>query len=93
MKSNQIREIVKQIKSHVTEGKDLSKFSEFKEKYPKLFAMLVENGKYDDMMNYMLESLEKVENGQVEREEMDKEVGGHLAKEYIYPNIDMTKET
>lgn len=68
----------------------------FNNKYPRLFNMMME--RYDDkefmqILNKMIESMEQVHDGLYTQEEMDKKIGFDLARQFVYPNLDMTSET
>jgi hypothetical protein len=69
------------------------KYKKFIEDYPKLFVMIVENSPgYMEILNRMFEGAKLIEDGDSTQDDMDKVVGLELAKEYVYPIIDMTKE-
>lgn len=93
---DEVKKTVMEISQHVKNGTnedDLKKsYAQFVEQYPSLFKMVIENGNYMEILNRMLDAAKRVEKGEYTVEEMDKIVGEELAKEYIYPNIDMSKE-
>tara|TARA_B100001121_G_scaffold308569_1_gene332990 strand:+ start:6048 stop:6401 length:354 start_codon:yes stop_codon:yes gene_type:complete len=63
--------------------------------YPFLVSQIC-SGKDLDKLEYMLNSLEQVENGNSSKDEMDKVVGERLADEYIKPldkPIDSSKDS
>jgi hypothetical protein len=92
-----ILENVNNISQDIQRGKSKKfledKYSEFKESSPSIFKMVLENPPgFMDGFQRMVEAAVLVKTGQVSQEEMDKKVGLELAKEFIYPNIDMSKE-
>lgn len=93
---DEVKKTVLEISEYVKNGiqeEDLKKsYSEFVEQYPSLFKMVIENGAYMEILNRMIDAAKRVEKGDYTIEEMDKVVGEELAKEYIYPHIDMSKE-
>ena len=71
-----------------------ARFSDLKEDSPRIFEMVLENSPgYFEILSRMVNAANQVRNGEVSQEEMDKKVGLELAKEYVYPHIDMSKET
>lgn len=87
-----VLEIAEYLKNGIEE-KDLRKtYKDWIELYPSLFKMVIEGGDYIPILDRMIDAAKMVENGQYTQEAMDKTVGEELAKEYIYPNIDMSKE-
>lgn len=70
-----------------------TKYSEFIKLRPRLYKMITETHDYVETLNRMTQAVKLVENGTVSQEEMDKTVGFELAKVYVYPVIDMDKET
>lgn len=87
-----VLEISEYVKNGIDEAEIRGKFPDFHSTYPKLFKVVIENGNYMDGLDRMIEAAKVVERGEISIEEMDKKVGFELAKEYIYPNIDMSKE-
>lgn len=96
-------ELIKKTVLEIEMDKDFGKSIEYlKDKYadflvncPELFKIIVESKnrlEYRPTLNRMLEASFLVENGHTDLEDMDKLVGQELAKEYIYPIIDMEKE-
>lgn len=92
-----VKDNIKRMKYQVRNGVSTSSiekdFSEFKTSYPKLYAMILEDGDYDHILDALLEAADAVKSGETTQEEMDKTVGFKLAQKYVYPNIDMHKET
>ena len=68
------------------------KFADFKSTHPRLYAMILENGNYDDELDAFLEAARTVEAGGVTQDEMDKTIGYKMAQKYVYPKLDMRKE-
>jgi hypothetical protein len=88
-----IKEVAEYVKNGIDEG-DLRKYyPDFCIQYPTLFKMIIQNGDHSNILDRMLDAAKIVESGESTIEDMDKEVGLELAKKYIYPHIDMTKET
>lgn len=71
------------------------RYENFNKNYPRLFTMIADNLQEDymDILNKMLASVEQVQDGLYTQEEMDKKIGFDLAKHFVYPNIDMSRET
>jgi glucose-6-phosphate dehydrogenase assembly protein OpcA len=69
-------------------------YADLKESTPHIFDMVVENkpGSFE-ILERMVGAAMLVKTGKKTQDEMDKTVGFELAKEYVYPNIDMSKET
>lgn len=93
---NQVKKTVVEISEYVKNGLEeeeiKNKYSDFVKQYPTLFMMIVENGNYMEIFDKMIEAAKTVQTGQVTAEEMDKRIGYDLAREYIYPHIDMKRE-
>jgi hypothetical protein len=70
-----------------------SKYSEFIKLRPRLYNMITETNDYHQILARMTGAVKLVQSGSVSQEEMDKTVGFELAKKYVYPVIDMDKET
>lgn len=87
-----IGEITKDMGSQMSKGVLDEKYTDFKTSHKHLYCMITETSNYHFMLNKFLEDAERVENKEVELTEMDKIVGLDLAKKYVYPNIDMSKE-
>jgi hypothetical protein len=85
-------EISEHVKNGIAEDEIRSRYTDFHTSYPQLFKIVIENGNYMEGLNRMIDAAKIVERGEVSIDEMDKKVGFELAKEYIYPNIDMSKE-
>lgn len=88
-----VLEIADYVKNGIGEDELKKSYKDFVELYPSLFKMIIENGEYTVILDRMIAAAKMIENGQSTQEDMDKTVGEELAKEYIYPNIDMSKET
>ncbi len=88
-----VLEIASYVKNGIHETELRKSYSDFVKEYPSLFKMVIENGDYMEILNRMIDAAKRVEAKEYTIEEMDKMVGFELAKEYIYPHIDMSKET
>ena len=90
-----VRNTIKQVSEYMKLGysseKIKSKFPEFNETYPKLFNMLFEPNLDLKVLEMMITHVERIENGE-SQEDIEKKVGFELAKTYIYPKVDMSKE-
>lgn len=87
-----VLEIAEYVKNGIQEEELKKSYARFVEQYPSLFKMVIENGDYLEILNRMIDAAKRVEKGEYTIEQMDKIVGEELAKEYIYPHIDMSKE-
>lgn len=87
-----VEEIEKNFKDGIEEATLRNSYKEFIETYPSLFKMIISGGDYKEIFKRMISAAKSVENGETTMETMDKKVGEELAKKYIYPNIDMSKE-
>ncbi len=87
-----VLEIADYVKNGIPEDELKKTYAQFVEQYPSLFKMVIENGDYLEILNRMIDAAKRVEKGEYTIEQMDKMVGEELAKEYIYPHIDMSKE-
>lgn len=71
-----------------------SKYSVLIKRYPSLYSIMTSNKPYRmEILERMISSMKLIRRGLRTQEEMDKEIGFLLAQEYVYPNIDMSKES
>lgn len=87
-----VLEIAGHVKNEIEEVDLRKNYPNFVKEYPSLFKMVMENGNYMEILDRMIDAAKRVEAKEYSIEEMDKMVGFELAKEYIYPHIDMSKE-
>lgn len=88
-----IRRMQYQVRNNFSEKNIEIHFADFKISHPKLYGMILENGDYDDMLDSLIGAADAVKNGEVTQEKMDEVIGFKLAQQYVYPNLDMHKET
>lgn len=90
-----VRATIKEISSYMRLGysaeKIRNKYPVFVETYPKLFDMLFDPAMNIGVLEILISHVEMIENGE-SQEKIEKAVGFELAKVYVYPNIDMSKE-
>ena len=96
MKIQEVTNIITRMKYEVRSGmsKEIveKNFADFKSSHPRLYAMILEDGNYDNELDAFLEAARSVESGEVAQDEMDKTIGYKMAQKYIYPKLDMRKE-
>ncbi len=64
------------------------------ENTPTLFRMVLKNdSNYMTVLNTLIKNVKKIETNEISQEDADVIIGQELADKYIYPNIDMSKET
>ena len=85
----EVTNIITRMKHEVRRGVPRANF---KSTHPRLYAMILENGNYDDELDAFLEAARTVEAGEVTQDEMDKTIGYKMAQKYVYPKLDMRKE-
>lgn len=69
------------------------KYKKLKEAYPSLYKIVIEKEPCSmEILEKMISCMKLIKQGEKSQEDMDKEIGYCLAKEYVYPNIDMNKE-
>ena len=91
----QVLEFRKEIQNNevITKDQYKEKYNYLSEKAPTLFDMVYKDeGPYLEQLNFMLINANKIKKNEVSQYDADVKVGQKLADEYIYPNIDMSKE-
>ena len=79
-------EIIESIQEHVKNNKPLyNKYSEFKNNYPKLFAMLCDTNCDQDMITKLIQIKRKVKSGYINQKEADIEFGQVAVDKYVRP--------
>src|SRR4029079_10214902 len=82
------------IQSGRTDINYIDKYSYLYLGFPSLFQLIQNNrGDYMPVVMTMLDKAEKINKGLMTHESASKDIGETLAEKYIYPKIDMSKET
>lgn len=86
----------KEIRSKIKKGNSLKQIQEeycwLYETYPKIFSLAC-NEKMDlNKLQYMLNKLADMKNGNISEYQASGQVGSVLAKEFVYSKLDMSKE-
>jgi len=63
------------------------KYSNFAEKYPKLFDMICSDNCDDNLLNKMLSAKRLVNNGSMSQHDASVKVGQDLVNKYVIPNL------
>jgi len=66
------------------------KYSDFSEKYPKLFGMICSTECDDNMLNKMLSAKRLVNSGSMSQHDASVQVGKDLVDKYVIPKLDGT---
>lgn len=89
---DRIKNINNKILSKSLEEKEdyfFKNYPDIMNKYPFLVSQIC-SGKDLETLDYMLNSLEQIEKGNISKDNMDKIVGERLAEEYVKPITDET---
>lgn len=98
-KSDEIKEIITKIdnivlklkKKNITDEKQMEDYfwdnhSDIMDMYPFLVCQII-SGADRKMLDYMLNTLDRVESGEQEKNEADVEIGQKIVDDYIKPNL------
>lgn len=77
----------------LTKDKYKEKYNYMSGKTPTLFEIVYKNeGNYLEYLNFMINNAHKLQRNEVNQYDADVTVGTKLAKDFVYSNIDMSKE-
>lgn len=88
----QVCEIREKINDGVSPKFVQQEYSWLFEEYPTIFKLAINSDLELDKLRFMLDKVKSIQKGNVSTYGASGEVGTILAKEFVYPKLDMTKE-